>query len=302
MGGYLDELDELLAAGLSGVDASVVDATVSSIVTEQQPDGGFRGRQGGSDLYYTDFALRTLSLLQPAHSSLRSTANYVASLRSSDADLIASFDLLNCHRLLMRSGVASSIDASGLAGRVLNLLELGLSQRRIGAYRAFLACLCLQAAGHELPCAAPLQQLVTSLQRPDGGYAESPSGPHSQTNATAAAVAVLRMCRSPDKSRAGSVARFLAAMQTGDGGLMAHAQAGKGDLLSTFTGLLTLWSLERFDLIDVAAVARFLRRVADPKGGFRASCDDSESDAEYTWYGIATMSLLRLFSCLAEML
>ena len=34
------------------------------LTAAQNPDGGFPGREGGSDLYYTGFALRSLAVLR----------------------------------------------------------------------------------------------------------------------------------------------------------------------------------------------------------------------------------------------
>ena len=58
---YLDMLDELLRPGIAGLGQRFVDLQVDFVAGCQQPDGGFSGRQGQSDLYYTDFALRTLA-------------------------------------------------------------------------------------------------------------------------------------------------------------------------------------------------------------------------------------------------
>ena len=40
----------------------------------QRADGGFAGRQGLSDLYYTSFALRTLAILGELHGSVAERA------------------------------------------------------------------------------------------------------------------------------------------------------------------------------------------------------------------------------------
>jgi geranylgeranyl transferase type-2 subunit beta len=230
-----------------------------------------------------------------------SSARYAGTLMPAGADLISIFNRLNIARILKRCAIATSVAPAALSPRVLDVLLAEVQQRRIGAYRAFLACLCLQMTGVALPCAGELCQLIATLRRADGGYAESSVGPSGQTNSTAAAVAVMQMCGSIDATRSDAAAQFLAAMQSSDGGLMAHGQAGAGDLLSTFTGLLTLWSLERIDQIDLASVARFLRSVAVSTGGFRATVDDPETDPEYTWYGLATLSLLRLWGRVAAM-
>ena len=43
---------------------------VAYVASRQRDDGGFPGRDGGSDIYYTDFALRILDLLDPDHPAL----------------------------------------------------------------------------------------------------------------------------------------------------------------------------------------------------------------------------------------
>ena len=59
-----------------GLSTAFVDAQVRFVAGCQQPDGGFRGRQGGSDPYYTDFALRTLALLAPGHRAFDRAAHW----------------------------------------------------------------------------------------------------------------------------------------------------------------------------------------------------------------------------------
>jgi len=54
---YLDMLDELLHPGIARLSARFVATQLGFVAGCQQPDGGFGGRRGGSDRYYTDFAL-----------------------------------------------------------------------------------------------------------------------------------------------------------------------------------------------------------------------------------------------------
>ena len=63
MSNYLQNLTLRLAEGLSRVPADTRDRHAAYLLSAQQPDGGFAGRMGGSDLYYTAFALRGLSVL-----------------------------------------------------------------------------------------------------------------------------------------------------------------------------------------------------------------------------------------------
>ena len=71
-------------------------------------------------------------------------------------------------------------------------------------------------------------------------------------------------------------------------------------MLSTFTGLLTLWGLGGLEPIDVAAVERFLRSAACPAGGFLACPADQSPDVEYTYYGVGTLALLRAWNLTRE--
>ena len=60
---YLEELTIRLATGVSQFPPDDRQALAQFLVAAQQPDGGFSGREGGSDLYYTSFALRGLAIL-----------------------------------------------------------------------------------------------------------------------------------------------------------------------------------------------------------------------------------------------
>ena len=60
---YLQDLTVRLADGLAALPHDVRSRQVRYLLTAQREDGGFAGREGGSDLYYTGFALRGLALL-----------------------------------------------------------------------------------------------------------------------------------------------------------------------------------------------------------------------------------------------
>jgi geranylgeranyl transferase type-2 subunit beta len=301
---YLDMLDDLLRPGISGLSETFKATQIAFVLSRQQPDGGFCGRQGGSDLYYTDFALRTLAWLAPDHTALARTADYLADLSCSPSDVVSCFSLLSARRLIERhsnnaaADLQETINASALIAWLRNQMLSGggmsrLADRRVSAYHTFLGSLCFQLLAADMPSIADAVRAIQALKRPDGGYAEMPDQGTSQTNATAAAVAFLMMHNAMPSDTA-DTANFLAAMQTTDGGLQAHAAARCGDLLSTFTGLLTLTGLGSLDRIDPAAAARFLHETAHPRGGFLACNADDTPDVEYTYYGIATLALLRV--------
>lgn len=57
---YLHELTLRLALGASNIDPKLVKLHQSWLRSQQATDGGFAGREGGCDPYYTAFALRAL--------------------------------------------------------------------------------------------------------------------------------------------------------------------------------------------------------------------------------------------------
>jgi prenyltransferase beta subunit len=298
IGNYLDMLDDLLAGGLEGLSRGFVEAQVGFVVARQQADGGFAGRLGSSDLYYTDFALRILTLLAPQHPAVERARGYVAGQQRAARDVVECFSLLNARRLLQRCHQAIDIDEPAMLA-VLEKQTLatgGLTRggREVSAYYTFLGALCYACLRREMPSARDAVRAVMDLRQGDLGFAETAGQGHAQTNATAAAAGFLGLCDALSEETVEGVARYLAGMQTSAGGLRAHGGAGEGDLLSTFTGLLTLATLEQLGRVDVVAVARFIRSVACARGGFRACAVGDEADIEYAYYGLGTLALMRL--------
>ncbi|MCH5373925.1 MAG: beta-hydroxylase, partial [Planctomycetes bacterium] len=60
---YLGQLTLRFAGGMAELPESLRERHASFLAAAQQPDGGFAGREGGSDVYYTSFGLRSLSML-----------------------------------------------------------------------------------------------------------------------------------------------------------------------------------------------------------------------------------------------
>ena len=60
---YLPRLTARLAEGLARLEPPRRDRHARYLRAAQNPDGGFSGREGDSDLYYTGFALRGLAVL-----------------------------------------------------------------------------------------------------------------------------------------------------------------------------------------------------------------------------------------------
>ena len=60
---YLQRLTTRIGLGLARIEPTLLRRQASYLLACQNADGGFSGREGESDLYYTAFALRGLSVL-----------------------------------------------------------------------------------------------------------------------------------------------------------------------------------------------------------------------------------------------
>src|SRR5882724_5050068 len=103
---YLPRLNARLAAGLRHVPADVRERHADYIRSKQNPDGGFSGREGGSDLYYTGFALRGLAVLHELTPEVcERAAGFLRQSLRQQASVVDFFSLLYaCLLIQMQSG------------------------------------------------------------------------------------------------------------------------------------------------------------------------------------------------------
>lgn len=290
---FLQTTDVLISGGLRQFSPQFISAQARYVESLQLPDGGFPGRIGKSDTYYTNFAVRTLFLLDPDNRALARTADYVRLSAPPPLNIVECFCYLNTARLL---GI--SIDITAVENVLLRqyLPSKGFSRpggKEISAYNTFLAVLCLDMLDREITSLQNMIEQVRNLECKDGGYCETPGEIDGQTNATAAALAFLRIVNALEEDDIRRAEAFFRAMQSENGGIRAQTSAPQSDLLSTFTALLSLCMLTDPTVLNLAQLARFIRATASPTGGFRACISDTQSDAEYTYYGIGTLALLR---------
>lgn len=293
--GYLDLLDEMLSTGTALLGEGFLRAQARYVESRQGPEGGFFGRSGVEDLYYTDFALRTLVLTAPS-SAVFAALPGILTANQPPRDLIECFSYLNCRRMLQSVGcdplpVPPSVH---LCLTEVEDAQHGTSEASVSAYQTFVLALCHEMLGDGWSAGDEVLEGVQQLRRPEGGFAERADQTVAQTNATAAALAVLTMAGELGSDCATSAARFLVSMQTSeDGGFRAHPSAPEGDLLSSFTAFLALIGLAAVGPVDLAGLARFARTCARPEGGFSSCPRDAVPDVEYTYYGLGTLALLR---------
>jgi geranylgeranyl transferase type-2 subunit beta len=81
-------------------------------------------------------------------------------------------------------------------------------------------------------------------------------------------------------------------MQNDEGGLRANSRIPIADILSSFTGFLTLQDLNGDSEIDKQRLMRYASSLEQTSGGFLGAAWDEVCDVEYTFYGLGTIALL----------
>ncbi len=303
---YLFRLADRLARGIARCDEAFRSRHRQFIASQQAADGGFRGREGDADLYYTGFAARALVLLGGlARDERERLGNYVAAQRHNKLNIIDLLSWLYTGLVVQASGGSdpfSGISSNWPAELSATLESLrtrdgGYAKSAEGAagstYHSFLVLLAYELIGREAPNPHRLVQFVFDRQRDDGGFVEIAPMKRSGTNPTAAAVAILDRYGALDQAVREDVCGFLSDVVSDEGGFQANARIPFADGLSTFTGLLTALDLGCGDIVDSARVKSFVTgQLEFPTGGFRGAAWDDRADVEYTFYGLGILGLL----------
>lgn len=305
---YLTRLTNRLLDGIERLPPELRERHVAYLLAAQNPDGGFSGREGGSDLYYTGFALRSLAMLQALTPELCQRAGqFLRGQMNGSASVVDFFSLVvSCYLVILGGGPDLFADApTDWRERVSDILEqFRTSDGGYGknpasptgsTYTSFLVALCLQLLGKPIPQPARLSQFVHSRRRPDGGYVEIAAMKRSGTNPTAAGVGLLQILGEMNELDQVGTAQFLAKLTSPfEGGIRANDRIPAADLLSTFTGSWTLDQLGCSDLLDWPAIRSYAEECERPIGGFRGGLWDEHTDVEYTFYGLGTLALAAL--------
>ncbi len=302
---YLENLTVRLAVGVSRLPEAMRERQAAYLLAAQRGDGGFAGREGASDLYYTSFALRSLALLGQLDGEPAARAAAYLKTRLSGQTPIVDFVSLLYGAALLQSSAGIDVFAEAPSGWRDNVAAMFESFRRAdggyaktdegqssSTYHTFLVVLAQQLI--ERPPADPerLAAFVRSRQREDGGFVEIGPMRKSGTNPTAAAAGLLRILNAFDEETRQATCDFLVDMQSDEGGFTANTRIPLADVLSTFTALLTLTDLGALAEIDIAAASRYVRSMERAAGGFRGGEWDEGVDVEYTFYGLGALALL----------
>ena len=303
--GYLAQLTMRLAAGVSLLPEAQRNNHAQFFLNRQRPDGGFAGREGESDLYYTGFGLRGLATLgelkdEPAE---RAAGFLKGKLTGKESivdflSLIYSAELL---RVLADIDIFDGIESDWRSAVIDSFLSLrredggfakGAEGHASSTYHTFLVAICLELLGSKIPDPEKIVSFLVSQQAEDGGFREIRVSKRAGTNPTAAAVATLRMLDALNGDLAENSAEFLLDMQNDEGGILANTRIPIADMLSTFTGLVSLSDLGAADQLDHDAILRFVKSLECETGGFIAAAWDEVQDVEYSFYGLGTLGLL----------
>ena len=276
------------------------------LLRKQQRDGGFPGREPGSDLYYSAFALRALAVLgELTGPPAERAAAYLRAQLEQDVSVIDLISLvLAARQVEMAAGCGVlPADLATWSARLVEQLESlrtddgGYAKSSEGhagsTYQTFLIALVYEALEIPHPDADRARDFLLTQRREDGGFVEIRAMRRSGLNPTAAAVAALEILGQTDLPRE-PIIDFVAELQNDEGGFCANTRIPIADLLSTFTALQTLVSWNALDDVDGVAARRFAQAVEEPTGGFRAAGWDDDADVEYSFYGLGVLALTTL--------
>lgn len=265
----------------------------------QLPDGGFPDRSGRSDLYYTVFGIEALLALQAPLESDR-LDRYLAGFGTGDElDLVHLCCLARC-RAALAGGTKPALPPAWSARLLQNVQRFRSADGGFHpvpgspsgtAYAGFLAVAAFQDLGAPLPDLLRLVQALKFMETPDGAWANERGLKIGATNATAAAVTLLRHLSQPVASAVGD---WLMARLHPQGGFLATPNAPLPDLLSTATTLHALAGLERDFSGAREACLDFIDSLWTNEGGFHGHWGDDMLDCEYTYYGLLALGHLSL--------
>jgi len=300
-----------LATGLEKISADERERSSRFFLSQQQADGGFCGRAGGSDLYYTAFALRGLAILGCDDEPMAErAAQYLRSQLQQSVGILDLISLIFAARLLesWRGESIFADVAKNWTNSVANLFEThrrpdgGYAKTHEGhassTYQTFLISLAYELLELPLPEPGQAAEFLLGQQRDDGGFVEIGVMRRSGTNPTAAAVGGLLVLQAQvgqpflTDQLSQEVAGFLLDNITDEGGLRANTQIPIADLLSTYTGLQTVRDVGGWGKVDIGATQKFVASLQQASGGFLAAAWDDSADVEYSFYGTALRGLL----------
>lgn len=306
MGGYLNELTLRLALGAADLDPTVRSLHSQWLRNYQREDGGFGGREGDSDPYYTAFALRSLWILGSLDEPLAARAADFLRARMKRRDSVIDLISLIFAAAIIEMAVGEVVIADEDTTWRENVAKMLASLRcddggfaktpegRAGStYQTFLSVLCHELMDVPVPDVEAIERFLQSQRHREGGYLEIRVAKRAGVNPTAAAIGTLKTLELLHPEKETETVEFLLDMQSDEGGLTANTRIPFADLLSSFTGLITLVDLGAAEQLSLPRLLAYAESMQSPGGGFVGFALDQTPDVEYSFYGISTMAMTR---------
>ena len=181
--GYLERLTLQLTAGAAMLPDSIREPHAQFVLSHQRSDGGWSGREGESDLYYTGFALRSLAILGLLTGKVaEDAARFLVARTAQQESVIDLLSLIYGASLIEASTEINPLQdlAVDWRARVSTMLtslrrtDGGFSRietANVGStYQTFLVAICLELLGFALPSDDPCVPFLLSQRRDDGGF------------------------------------------------------------------------------------------------------------------------------------
>ncbi len=256
------------------------------------PDGGFRGRAGQSDLYYTFFGVQLLSILSK-EALPEEVYKYLEAVKEPEKfDLIHLICYLRTENFLKTKAqssndIAGPVEGFRVAGRgycIENSHEKKVQSSSI--YASFLAYSTYRECSIDLTKSAidtaGIVECIGSLKSADGSYAEVAGMESGTLTVTGAAVMLLYDItgRVDDAAVAWIIDR-----QAKTGGFYASKDAFLPDLVSSAAAVFCLNLVNQKHNIN-KNILDFVESLMQADSGFGGNNQDFTPDVEYTFYGL----------------
>jgi geranylgeranyl transferase type-2 subunit beta len=270
---YLTELTLKLALGANHLDEDTRSLHRAWLQAQQREDGGFAGREGNSDPYYTAFGLRGLLIVDGIDANVaKAAAGFIRSQLDAKLGVVDLISLIMAASILEFAAGGEEMSAIRASGDRVSETLLSLRSSDGGyaktpggvagsTYQTFLNLLCWELIGREEPEPERVAMFLNSQRQIDGGFREIRVAKRAGVNPTAAGIGSLKALGRLVLDNESATAEFLSEMQTSEGGMAANDRIPMPDLLSSCTGLISLIDLEAVERIDVAKLLRYARSM-----------------------------------------
>lgn len=268
------------------------------LLSQLNSDGGFKNRNGESDIYYTLFGLLSLKAL--GFDAPKSCSKYLKSFNSiQKLNFIDSLALLNSKKLLKKY-IFNQFKEYSIIKLLLGTAEnfrskdggynhLTESEAATTAYGCYLAAISYEYTIVKLPLSNKLHASLQKLRLADGSYSNISDEDSGSVNATSAAISI---SSNITKIELLESIFWLMSNINFDGGFKATKTTESSDLLSTAVALYSISSRSRVKLKNKKRIYEYINILWNENGGFCSSIFDNQADSEYTFYGLLAIGSL----------